>query len=424
MIDVLIRLAGDPDTDVAREAAVGLGRSGDARGGAAIVAFLNAHPDERDAVLAALQQNSGSPGLSVVITTATDPQMRATATRLLRELQDPDGVAAFQRVLQTVPADTTDEVQRGMRRNAIFGLAEIGDASAADGLMELAQRPLTPGARVDPNADMDARLALDALRKIPGAPARAKATLLAMLPRADFMRTQILLALGAGGDASIGSQLMTYLANDQSQEGAAVAVCRLGYAPGVTRVRADMVRPAALHMNEETVQDEPVFIKRRNAIRGIGWAHDQRLAQDLMRIVEDPLDRAALREEAGFALASLANDATLEQIANARARYVEVRGHPALLPLRAAHARDPCDRAASRGCVPARGCERSRSPRPRRSQPASAVTTRLRASCVRCSRTPTRRSNSTRVSRRCSAPTKPRPTRCSSNSVTAPSLRV
>ena len=67
--------------------------------------------------------------------------------------------------------------------------------------------------------------------------------------------------------------MMTYMANAESQEGAAVAVCRLGYA-GVARVRADMRRPAALHMNDETVQDEPMFIKRRNAIQAIAWTRD------------------------------------------------------------------------------------------------------------------------------------------------------
>lgn len=314
VFDVLVRLSQDSDLDVAREAAIGLGRTGDNRAGEHILRFLNAHPDARDGVLNSLSQNSGAPGLSVIIAHATDPQTRSMATRLLRELQDPGAGDAFMQVLSTVPADSTDETLRTIRKNAIFGLAEIGDPRAADGLMELAMRPLQPGARVDPNADQDARLALDALRKIPGAPARVRAQLLQMLPRADFMRTQILLALGAAGDASLGPQIMNYLSDPNAQEGAAVAVCRLRYAPGIERVRADMRRPPNLRMVEETVQDEAVFIRRRNAIRAIAWTRDARYAADLMRIIEDPLDRRLLREEAGHALAAIADDATLEQV--------------------------------------------------------------------------------------------------------------
>lgn len=315
VFDTLVHLARDPDADVAREAAIGLGRTGLDRAGDPIVAFLNAHPDARDAVLNALSQNAGAPGLSPVMRTATDPTIRSQATRLLRELQDPGAGDAFVAVLGTVPASATDEVQRNIRKHAIFGLAEIGDARAAEGLMELVQRPLVPGARVDPNADLDARLALDALRKIPNACIAARATLLQILPRADFMRTQLLLALGESGDASLAPQMMVYLRDVNAQEGAAVAIARLNYAPGIAQIRTDARRPAALNMAQETVQDEAVFISRRNAIRALAWTHNPLYAADLERIIEDQNDRNALREEAGHALASIADDHTIDDIA-------------------------------------------------------------------------------------------------------------
>jgi HEAT repeat protein len=276
---------------------------------------LNAHADARDAVLNALSQNAGAPGLFPVMRTATEPTIRSQATRLLRELQDPGAGDAFMAVLAQVPATATDEVQRNIRKHAIFGLAEIGDARAADGLMELVQRPLQPGVAHDPNADMDARLALDALRKIPNACVAAKNTLLELLPRGDFMRTQLLLALGETGDASIAPRIMSYLTDENAQEGAAVAIARLNYAPGIARIRADMIRPRNLNMSQETVQDEPVFIKRRNAIRAIAWTHSPTYAADLERIIEDPQDRNALREEAGHALASIADDHTIDDVA-------------------------------------------------------------------------------------------------------------
>ncbi len=315
VFDTLVRLSQDRDADVAREAAIGLGRTGLDRAGDAIVAFLNTHPDARDAVLNALSQNAGAPGLAPVMRSATDPTIRSQATRLLRELQDPGAGDAFMAVLGQVPADATDEVQRNIRKHAIFGLAEIGDARAAEGLMELVQRPLVPGARVDPNADMDARLALDALRKIPNACVTARATLLQILPRADFMRTQLLLALGQTGDASLAPQMMVYLRDVNAQEGAAVAIARLNYAPGIAQIRTDARRPPTLNMAQETVQDEAVFISRRNAIRALAWTHNPIYAVDLERIIEDPNDRNALREEAGHALASIADDHTIDDIA-------------------------------------------------------------------------------------------------------------
>jgi HEAT repeat protein len=182
-------------------------------------------------------------------------------------------------------------------------------------LLELIGRPLVPGAAVDPNADSDARQALAALIRIPGAPQQAKQQLLTLLPRAEFVRTQVLIALAASEDPAVGQPAMAYLSDAQSQEGAAIAVARTHYAPGLARVRTDMRRPPNLRMVDETARDEDVFIRRRNAISAIAWTHDPTVAPDLIRIIEDPLDRRLLREVAGHSLAAVANDQVLEDIA-------------------------------------------------------------------------------------------------------------
>ncbi len=326
VIPTLITLSRDRDADIAREAAVGLGRSGDPRAAEPISEFLRTHNEARDAVLTALQQNSGAPGLGIVLATpepaaGTEEQIRrvrevrSQASRLLRELQDPGAGDVFVNLLTQAPPTATEELVRNVRRNAIFGLAEIGDRRAAAGLMELAELPSTPGARVDPNVDADARLALEAIRRIPGAAAEVKDRLIALIPRAEFMRTQILIALGGAGDPSLASHMMEFLANPQFQEGAAVAICRLHYAPGIAQIRTQMRRPPRLRMVEETVQDEEVFIRRRNAIRAIAWTADPTIAVDLMRIVDDPDDRRLLREEAGHSLSAVVDDRGLEELA-------------------------------------------------------------------------------------------------------------
>ncbi len=313
VFDTLITLSRDADADVGTIAAIGLGRSGDPRSAQPVLAFLNAHPDARDRVLTTLAQNSGSPGLSVIGQNATDIVTRKQAVRLLMELQDPTAGDALFAIMNSIPLTETNVELRIIRNNACFGLADIGDPRAADGLLEIAKYPI--GRPFDANADMEAKQAMDKLVRIPGAAARVKAGLLELLPRADFMRTQILLALGASEDASIGPQVARYLTDEQAQEGAARAVCRLRYAPGIQTLRGQIRRPANVRMDQQTIQNEQLYIKRRNAIRGLAWSGDARVAPDLMRIIEDSADEPRLREDAGNTLATLADDAALQQVA-------------------------------------------------------------------------------------------------------------
>ncbi len=325
VLDALALLSHDSDISTAREAAIGLGRTGDPRATEPIMGFLAAHPDERDAVLGALATSAGASGLAVVIHGARDLQTRATATRLLRDQKDPDAGDALFEALGA--ATGTDDVSQGMRRNAVFGLAEIGDPRAVDGLMTYVTYALT---HPDSNATQDAKLALEQIRHIPGAGARAKAGLLELLrsPQGDFARTPAMLALATSGDVTLASALSPFLAQPDAQEGAAVALCALRLPECYGRVVTQVKQPAGLRMVEETVRDEPVFVSRRNAIRGLAWlgftspeapavsAQGRAAAvRELKRIVEDATDRRLLREEAGYALAAVADDATLTEIA-------------------------------------------------------------------------------------------------------------
>jgi HEAT repeat protein len=313
VFDVLVRLSQDADVEVATLAAIGLGRSGENRAAEPVLAFLNSHGDARERVLNALAQHSGGPGLAVIGQNATDVTTRRMAVRLMMELQDPSAGDALFAIMNSIPPTATDANQREIRTRACFGLGDIGDPRAADGLLEIARWPI--GRPFDANADMEAKQAMDKLVRIPGAAARVKAGLLELLPRADFMRTQILLALGASGDASIGPRVAQYLTDDQAQEGAARAVSRLRYAPGIATLRAQIRRPPNVRMDQQTIQNEQIYIKRRNAIRGLAWSGDVRIAADMMRIIEDSADEPRLREDAGNTLATIADDAAVQQIA-------------------------------------------------------------------------------------------------------------
>ena len=311
--EVLSRLSSDADEEVGSIASIGLGRTGDSRAAQPVLAFLNAHPSSRERVLNALAQNSGAPGLSVVGQNATDIVTRKMAVRMLMELQDPTAGDALFAIMNSVPATSTDSALREIRTKACFGLADIGDPRAADGLLEIARWPI--GKPFDANADMEAKQSMDKLVRIPGAAARVKDGLLQLLPQADFMRTQILLALGATGDASIGPAVARYLTDEQAQEGAARAVSRLRYAPGIQTLRGQIRRPPNVRMDQQTIQNEQLYIRRRNAIRGLAWSGEPRIGADLMRIIEDSADEPRLREDAGNTLATIADDATLQQAA-------------------------------------------------------------------------------------------------------------
>ncbi len=186
--------------------------------------FLQGNADDRDGVLTALASSAGAQGLAAVIHGSSDLGIRSNATRLLRAQQDPDAGDALFEALQ---AATGTELQaQQMKRDAVFGLAEIGDPRAVDGLVQYVQYGLT---HLDPNSTQEAKLALEQIRRIPGAATRAKDALVAVLrdPHSDAMRTPVLMALATAGDPSLGAQIAPFLAQTDAQDGAAVALCML-----------------------------------------------------------------------------------------------------------------------------------------------------------------------------------------------------
>lgn len=141
--DPLIRLVQDKDIDVAREAAVGLGKIGNDRATQPLVqALTKADKDSREKFLQALRDGIGANGLVLALKTVNHdkPDTEKFQTKqifdMLKELEDPRGGDALYSYISSNPKPHW-KVEAAMR------MAEIGDVRAADVLgWRMEQDPL------------------------------------------------------------------------------------------------------------------------------------------------------------------------------------------------------------------------------------------------------------------------------------------
>ncbi len=148
--DNLIALVKDKDVDVAREAAVGLGKIGNERATQPLVdALMKADKASREKFLQALRDGIGANGLVLALKTVNHdkPDTEKFQTKqifdMLRELEDPRGGDALYSYVQSNPKAHW-KVEAAMR------MAEIGDVRAAEILgWRMEQDPLTLYNEVD-----------------------------------------------------------------------------------------------------------------------------------------------------------------------------------------------------------------------------------------------------------------------------------
>jgi HEAT repeat protein len=141
--DALIKLVTDKDIDVAREAAVGLGKIGNERAtGPLIDALSKATKESREKFLQALRDGIGANGLVLALKTVnhdkfdTEKFQTKQIFDMLKELQDPRGGDALYAYIEGNPKPHW-KVEAAMR------MAEIGDVRAADVLgWRMEQDPL------------------------------------------------------------------------------------------------------------------------------------------------------------------------------------------------------------------------------------------------------------------------------------------
>jgi HEAT repeat protein len=141
--DTLIKLVQDKDVDVAREAAVGLGKIGNERATQPLVEALSkATKESREKFLQALRDGIGANGLVLALSTInhekfdTEKFQTKQIFDMLKELEDPRGGDALYAYIVKNPKPHW-KVEAAMR------MAEIGDVRAADVLgWRMEQDPL------------------------------------------------------------------------------------------------------------------------------------------------------------------------------------------------------------------------------------------------------------------------------------------
>ncbi|MGF1468800.1 MAG: HEAT repeat domain-containing protein [Sandaracinaceae bacterium] len=278
----------DPDENVLQAAAAGLGRTADARAAQPLLRILEAVPRLRAPVLESLDHSVGAPGIGALITQVEEPALERELLRIVARNRDPRAGD----VLEPYTTHEDDEY----RRLAVFGMAEIGDPRAVPGLLVLAR-----------HADLTtARRALDNLR-INGVPEAAEG-LLAMLQDEEYAlrKASILRALGATGDPDVGPAIMEELKGDDVAS-AAIALAELDYDPAYEKLLDEVPRPERVDMSQPNRFNEDLFLDRKAAINAMGRYGRPDAAQDLMDVIEDPLDDRRLRLEAGYALGAVAD---------------------------------------------------------------------------------------------------------------------
>ncbi len=301
VVDPLSRMADfelareEPDENVLRSIASGLGRSGDSRAGTPLFHILQAEPRMKTAVLDSLKRTVGAPGIAALLPGATDESVKRELVHMLAVSHDPRAADTLAGLLDSQDAE--------MKQDAAFGLAALGDARAVPVLLELAQGD-------------DLTIGREALSKIQFLGAEQAADgLLAMLDDERFLgrRANILRALGRSGATHAGPVIERYLEGDDVAS-AAAALADLNYDPAYSRLLRSIPRPHDQDFSVPSVSNETAFMNRTAAVRAIGRYGRPDATEDLMTIIEDPMDDRRLRQDAGFALGAIATDETLHTV--------------------------------------------------------------------------------------------------------------
>ncbi|MCC7535705.1 MAG: HEAT repeat domain-containing protein [Deltaproteobacteria bacterium] len=305
VVPPLIQLLGDSDGEVVRQAAAGLGRTGDPRSGPPLVALMQKQPRMREGIMESLRQSTSALGLGTVLPAVTDPRTRRELVKMIREAHDP-------RAGDILAAQLTSDDPE-IRSHAAMGLAEIGDARAVAPLAQLMQD----------TSDEAERTTVGAINALGDLGDRsAMQPLLRLLPRYSYRRAVILKALGACGDAAIGPTVAPLLDSDDSAA-AAQALARVRYDGTYRDILTMATRPPQLDMSERSRANEEILIDRTGAIRALGWYGRAEAADTLITIVKDPQDdimllRGLAAEELGSVANAQVQQRVLAEITNAQ----------------------------------------------------------------------------------------------------------
>lgn len=297
-------------SEVMREVAAGLGRTGDPGAGEPLFALMQERPTMRSGVIDALRKSVGAPAIATLIGQAADETVKRDLVRLLAETHDPRAADKLAELLVSEDEE--------IKSTCAVALADLGDERAVTTLVELA------GGEAEGIADD----ALQALQRL-GSPASAEG-LLALLPDSCpeepgpdmpagcFRQAGLLRALGSTGEQSVGRRLEAALSGVDSPA-AANALAILDYDPAYARLLELTERPADVDMAASNAADrsltnEDLLRQRRGAIQAMGRYGRPDAGEALMTIVEDTSDDYELRGSAAASLGKCASAEMMQQV--------------------------------------------------------------------------------------------------------------
>jgi HEAT repeat protein len=293
VVQPLITLLQDEDTEVVRAAAAGLGRTGDPRAGQPLFDLLSRKPALRQSVLDAISRSTSAPGVAKLIAQADSVDLKRSLVSALAETHDPRVADTFAGLVSHEDPD--------IKLTSAMALAELGDARAIPVLLELATHE-------DRTTALDA---LDALALV--AKPEVGEALVPLLKDNPGRKASLLKAIGKSGAASAGAAVMKELEGDDV-EAAAFALADLNYQPAYAKLLASIKRPKDVDFSKPSVPTEEIVRNREIAIRALGRYGKPDAIKSLVTIIEDQTDSVKLRAIAGAVLGQLADQQTLVDI--------------------------------------------------------------------------------------------------------------
>ncbi len=293
VVDPLIKLLQDEDTEVVRAAAAGLGRSGDPRAAQPLFDLLGRKPGMRQSVLDAIGRSTSAPGIAKLVEQTQSVDLKRSLVSLLAETHDPRVADTFAKLLGDADAD--------IKQTSAIALAQLGDARAVPVLVEQVSS-------ADRTTSLDA---LDALALV--AKPEVGEALVPMLKDNPGRKASLLKVIGKSGSSSAASAVVKELEGDDI-EAAALALADLKYEPAYSKLLGMVKRPKGVDFSKPSVPTEEIVRDREIALKALGRYGKPDAIPAVVTIIEDPTDSAKLRAVAGAVLGQLATQATLVDI--------------------------------------------------------------------------------------------------------------
>lgn len=355
-VPALLQLAKDPKDEVAEAAAISLGRTADDRAGPALLAMMEAKPGLKDAILQAVTQSVGAPGLEVIYKSLKSDETKYKVIGKLKALRDPRSKDMLLSVIEeytpklaepaTPAAEKTDEqrMAENIRNQALWILEDLGDPRIAETMYEKTQWEPKTKEEIPDDAvryrqdDMSRKIANgvvewfgkvrpdgagDYLMKIyeqnqpyENTPESAQRVKVDIDPLMD--------AMGRTGENRFCSIINQFLDRDEGFyfQAASHAMARLG-CPNASKEFINRMKMTQAERKEGKFasllesrdwQMEDRLQERRNSIIAVRFLGDSRAAAPLMEIVLDEKDDKELREEAAKSLIYVADAGVMETI--------------------------------------------------------------------------------------------------------------